>query len=64
MSETEALEALNARWRSDGKPYAAGENGHHWWTCPHCGGHGIARLPLFAAMSDAVVHKRECPEIS
>jgi hypothetical protein len=64
MSETEALQQLNARWIADGKPHAAARNGHYYWTCPRCGEGGLAPAPLFVAMSDAIVHKRECPEIS
>ena len=55
------LADLNDRWRATGKPHAISDDGNGWiWCCPSCQKGGRTRLPLHAAMSDALAHKQRC----
>lgn len=55
------LDELNQRWQVTGKPHAVSVNPQLYrMYCPRCGQNGHTALPLHAAMSDALVHKKRC----
>jgi len=59
------LENLNDRWRIAGHPHAV--PGDPAWKayCPACGYLASVRVPLHAAMSDALTHKNvDCPMLT
>jgi len=58
------LDELNGRWETTGQPHAIAKNGGWVMHCPDCDYTGHTPLPLFAAMNDALTHKRSCVEIS
>jgi hypothetical protein len=58
------LDELNGRWTTTGLPHAVPKETGYVMHCPSCDYTSHTPLPLFAAMNDAVTHKRECVEIN